>query len=139
MRATVEKACSDRALCILVVPVAILAPHWHALLSASVLPRREPYTDVFFRVRDVARSVSRAGASAPAEFAVFACNFSLLAMRAGLPPLSPCLGSLALRRRLPCGGLVDAHDRHRLREALWAQRDEAWSARGGTAAQDMEY
>ena len=139
VRATVEKASSDRALCVLVVPVAILAPHWHALLAASVLPRRKPYLDGFFRVRDVSRSVSRPGASAPAELAVFACDFSRLAPRAGLPLLSSCPGSLAVRRRPLCGGSADAHDRLRLREALCAQRDGTWSARGGAAHPGMEY
>jgi hypothetical protein len=38
VRATVEKACRDRALCALVVPVAILAPYWSKLLYASALP-----------------------------------------------------------------------------------------------------
>jgi hypothetical protein len=37
VRATVEKACADRALCVLLVPVAILAQHWGKLLKASVL------------------------------------------------------------------------------------------------------
>ncbi len=34
VRATVEKACADSALCVLLVPVAILALHWERLLAA---------------------------------------------------------------------------------------------------------
>ena len=33
IRPTVEKAVADRALCVLVVPVAILAPYWGKLLA----------------------------------------------------------------------------------------------------------
>ncbi len=74
----VEKACADQALCVLVVPVAILAQHRNKLLAASVLPRRAPYLDGFIRVRDPARSVAWSGPSAaPAELAVFACDFRL--------------------------------------------------------------
>ena len=58
VRATVEKACADRALCVLLVPVAILAPHWGRLLAASVLPRVPPYADGFRRVRDPAEHLT---------------------------------------------------------------------------------
>jgi hypothetical protein len=51
----VKKACADRALCVLIVPVAILAQHWWKLAAASVLPRGAPYADGFARVRDPAR------------------------------------------------------------------------------------
>ncbi len=47
--ATVEKAVADRALCVLVLPVAILAPYWSKLLYASFLPRAAPYADGFLR------------------------------------------------------------------------------------------
>jgi hypothetical protein len=87
VRPAVEKACADRALCVLVVPVAILAQHWNELLAASVLPRRAPYLDGFFRVRDPARSVAWSGSSAaPAELAVFACDFGRLSPRRSLLP-----------------------------------------------------
>ena len=58
VRATVEnlKACPDRALSVLLVPVAVLAPHWGKLLAASVLPRGAPYADgfKFLRILDLA-------------------------------------------------------------------------------------
>jgi hypothetical protein len=47
VKAAVGKACADRALCALLVPVAILHPHWGKLLAASVLPRGAPYADGF--------------------------------------------------------------------------------------------
>jgi hypothetical protein len=89
VRAAVEKKMVDRTLCVLVVPVAILAPYWNHLLSASVLPLRAPYADGFARVRRPAILVQNLGPGAPAELAVFACDFSLLAR---LPPLASCPG-----------------------------------------------
>jgi hypothetical protein len=138
VRATVEKACADRALCVLVVPVAILAPYWGKLLSTSVLPRRKPYTDGFFRVRDPARQLLHAGGRTPVELAVFACDFGLLSPRAGMPQRAGCPGAFALRPRPLCGSVGDALDRQRLREALLAQHDGAWSARGARAPDPME-
>jgi hypothetical protein len=38
LRLVVQKACADGARCVLVATVAVLAPHWHKLLRASVLP-----------------------------------------------------------------------------------------------------
>ncbi len=52
---TVEKAVTDHALCVLVLPVAILAPYWGKLPAALVLPRQAPYADFFLLVRDPAR------------------------------------------------------------------------------------
>jgi hypothetical protein len=86
VRAAVEKACADRALCVLLVPVSILSPHWSKLLAASVLPRGPPYADGFLRVRDPLSHLSWPDASAPAELAIFACDFGLLEPRPGLLP-----------------------------------------------------
>ena len=124
VRPAVEKACADKALCILVVPVAILAPHWTRLLAASVLPRRSPYLDGFFRVRRPDHMVTwtEPGCAPPAELAVFACDFGRLAPRGGLPALSSCLGAVARRQRPPCGSAGDELDRHRLRDALLARQ-----------------
>jgi hypothetical protein len=123
VRPAVEKACADRALCVLVVPVAILAPHWNKLLAASVLPRRAPYLDGFFQVRDPARSVAWSGSSAaPDELAVFACDFGRLSPRRSLPPLSVCPGAFARRQGHLCGSVDDSRVQHRIREALLAQR-----------------
>jgi hypothetical protein len=121
VRATLEKAMADRALCALLVPVAILAPHWSKLLAASVLPRRAPYADGFLRVRDPSRVLSWPDPHGPAELALFVCDFSRLQPRAALPQLSSCPGASARRPRPACGSASDALDRHRLREALQAQ------------------
>ena len=112
---------ADRALCALLVPVAILAPHWSKLLAASVLPRRAPYADGFLRVRDTPRALSWPDPHGPAELALFVCDFSRLQPRAALPQLSSCPGASARRPRPACGSASDALDRHRLREALQAQ------------------
>ncbi len=128
VRATVEKARADRALCVLLVPVAILAQHWGQLLEASVLPRTAPYVDGFLRIRDPARVLARPDPRGAAEIAVFACDFSRLQPRAGLPQLSSCPGAAARRTRPLCGSPGDARDRHRLREALLARRDSAVQA-----------
>jgi hypothetical protein len=127
VRATVEKAITDRALCVLVLPVAILAPYWSKLLRASVLPRAAPYGDGFLRIRAPGAHLLHAGGFAPGELAVFACNFGRLAPRPGLPQLAVCPGAFAARLRPPCGGGGDLQDRIRLREALLARRDERWS------------
>ena len=43
VRATVEKACADRTLCVLVVPEAILASHW----SSTSYPSEHPLAALF--------------------------------------------------------------------------------------------
>jgi hypothetical protein len=121
VRAAVEKECADRALCVLLVPVAILSPHWSKLLAASVLPRGAPYADGFLRVRNPLSHLSWPDALPPAELAIFACDFGLLEPRPGLPPPSLCSGAFARRPRHLCGSPADARDRHYLREAMLAQ------------------
>ncbi len=71
VRATVEKACADRALCILLVPVAILSQHWGKLLAASVLPRAAPYADGFLRVKNPDRFLSWPAPHCAAGLAIF--------------------------------------------------------------------
>ena len=122
VRVTVEKACADRALCILLVPVAVLAPHWGKLLAASVLPRTAPYVDGFLRVKNPLQRVAWPDPHCAAELAIFACDFGRLQPRANLPLLSTCPGAVARRQRPLCGSAGDARDRHRLREALLAQQ-----------------
>jgi hypothetical protein len=137
VRPVVEKACVDRALCVLVVPVAILAPHWNKLLAASVLPRRAPYSDGFVRIRDPSRSVvwpDTGSVTAPAELAVFACDFGRLSPRSSLPPLSDCPGAVARRRRHLCGSAGDLLVQNRLREALLAPRAGQWAGPAGGSA-----
>ena len=101
LRATMEKAAADNARCILVVPVAVIAPHWHELLAASVLPRLA-YPDGFLRVRNPKPELLHTSGYAPSELAVFACNFERSAPRGGRPPLSPCPGAFAKRARPEC-------------------------------------
>jgi hypothetical protein len=92
------------------------------MLNQPRLPRGAPYADGFRRVRDPDLLLSWPDASAPAELAIFACDFSRLEPRAGLPPLSFCPGGAARRQRHLCGSAADARDRHYLREAMLAQR-----------------
>ena len=121
VRPTLAKAMADRTLCALLVPVAILAPHWSKLLAALVLPRRAPYADGFLRVRDPSRALTWPDPHGPAELALFVCDFSRLQPRAALPQLSSCPGATARLPRPACGSSSDALDRHRLHEALQAQ------------------
>jgi hypothetical protein len=127
VRATVEKAITDRALCVLVLPVAILAPYGSKLLRASVLPLAAPYGDGFLRIRAPGEHLLHVGGFAPSELAVFACDFGRLAPRPGLPQLAVCPGPFAARPRPPCGGGGNLRDRLCLREALLARRDKRWS------------
>ena len=122
VRATVEKACADRPLCVLVVQVAILAPYWSKLLYASALPLGALFEEGFVRFRSPASHLRHPGDYSPSELAVFACDFGRLEPRLGLPALSACPGAAALRPRTACGGPADLRDRLRLREALLAQR-----------------
>ena len=89
VRATVEKTCAHWALCVLLVPVAILKQHWGKLLAASVLPRAAPYVDGFLRIQNPSQGVSQPDAHCAAELALFACDFRRLRQRAHLPQLSP--------------------------------------------------
>jgi hypothetical protein len=134
VRATVEKACADRALCVLVVPVSILAPFWSKLLAASVLPLGQPYRDGFVRIRSPGAHLRHAGSFAPVELAIFACDFGRLSPRLGLLQLTACPGAFAARQRPPCGGAADLRDRLLLRETLLARREERWTgfAPGGS-------
>jgi hypothetical protein len=74
--AAVEKAITDRALCVLVLPVAILAPYWSKLLRASVLPRAAPYVDGVIRIRTPSARLLHAGgyASSPSPPATSAAS-----------------------------------------------------------------
>jgi hypothetical protein len=120
VQAAITKAIEDRALCVLVVPVAILSPYWHKLLSASVLPRLS-FPEGFRRIRKPSSLLLHAGTFAPQELAVFACDFSRLSPRDGLPPLAPgCSGSSLRRPRPACGSPGDLADRLLLRERLLA-------------------
>ncbi len=125
VRATVEKGRADCALCVLLVPMVILAQHWGQLLAASVLQRTAQYVDCFLRIRDPALVLARPDPRGAAEMAVFACDFSRLQHRAGLPPLSSCPRAAARRTRPLCCSPGDALDSHCLREARLARRDSA--------------
>ena len=117
LRHALAKAIADRARCILVVAVAVIAPHWNKLLAASVLPPLE-VPEGFLRVRNPLPLLLHAGAYRPSELAVFACDFSRLSPRAGLPEDERCPGSLLRRPRPPCGSMADFADRSLLRERL---------------------
>ena len=129
LRATMEKAAADNALCVFVVPVAVVAPHWHKLLSASVLPRLA-FPEGFLRVRNPRPELAHASGFAPSELAVFACDFGRAVPRAGRPSLSSCPGAFARRIRPECGTAADREDRVRLRASLLARRDPRWDSGG---------
>ena len=112
----VKKAIAGSALCVVAVPVAITAPHWHRLVRASVLDNH-PAVDGFPRIRNSHKLLERAAGRAPRELAVFACDFSRLTPRSDLPGLSRCAGAFPRRQRPPCCSPGDLHDRRRLREA----------------------
>jgi hypothetical protein len=122
IRQCVRKAIADGCLCVLVVPVAITAPYWHQLVRASVL-RAKPAVDGFMRIRNVGRVILDGVGQAPAELAIFACDFRRLQPRDGLAPLSTCAGAFGRRVRGPCRTFAEYQDRLRLREALHALPD----------------
>ena len=123
VKAAVGKACADRALCALLVPVAILQQHWGKLLAASVLLGGAPYADSFRRIRDPDSLLPWPDAQSLAALAIFACDFGRLEPRAGLPLLFSCpAGASARRSRHLCGSAADVCDRYYLRGAMLAQR-----------------
>jgi hypothetical protein len=114
---------ADRALpvCVPVVPVAILAPHWHAQLSASVASGASP--------TPTASSASATRLN-PSRGPAAAHRLRSLGP-ARRPAAAGHMSRVAPRQRPLCGSGGDARDRHRVREALMAQWDGAWSAREG--------
>jgi hypothetical protein len=68
--------------------VAALQSYWGKLHAASALPRGAPYVNGFHCIRDLDSILSWPDAQAPAELAIFACDFGRLQLRAGLPSLS---------------------------------------------------
>ena len=119
LRGAIANAMEDWALCVFVVAVAIIAPHWHKLLAASVLPRRD-FPEGFLRVRQPLPLLDHAGSCRPTELAIFACDFGRLSPRAGLPPAGGCFGAHLQRPRPACGSHADLADRSLLRERLLA-------------------
>ncbi len=92
---------------------------------------------------DQARDLSWQDPSAPAELAVFACDFGLLEPRLALPLLSSCPVASARRQRHLCCSAGDVLDRHRLREAMMLARrsgrppgGNAVAASGGDAMEE---
>ena len=113
-RHVVNKAMQDGARMVLVVPLAVTAPHWQKLLRASVVNNAERY----LRVRDVRASVRHVSADDPSELAVFVCDFRVRAPDTDRTLGAGCVGAFARRVRLPCGGAEDEVDRRRLRDEL---------------------
>ena len=111
-------------LCVVVVPVAVTALHWHKLVRTSLLDYK-PAVDGFFRVRNPQKSVEGAPGALPSELAVFAFDFSRLNPRADLPGPCRCAGNIVRRPRPPCGSYGDLADRRRLREAMLS-RPAGW-------------
>ncbi len=100
LRSALAKAIDDRARCVLVVAVAVIAPHWNKLLAASVLPP-VAFSNGILRVRNPLPLLLYASAYRPTELAVFACDFSRLSPRADLPDDSNCPCSRLRRPRPP--------------------------------------
>ena len=119
LRGAIAKALEDRARCVLVVPVAVIAQHWHKLLAASVLPPHD-FTEGFLRVRQPLPLLDHAGSYRPTELAIFACDFGRLSPRVGLPPDCDCRGALLHRPRPACGSHSYFADRSLFREQLLA-------------------
>ena len=119
LRGAIAKALEDRARCVLVVPVAVVAPHWHKLLAASVLSSRD-FPEGFLRVRQPLLLLDPAGSYRPTELAIFDCDFGRLSPRAGLPPGCGCHGALLRRPRPACGSHSNFADRSLFREQLLA-------------------
>ena len=130
-RHVVNKAMQDGARIVLVVPLAVTAPHWQKLLRASVVANADRY----LRVRNVPMSVSHSTADDPSELAVFVCDFKGLSGDADSDVIGACAGAYARRGRVPCGSREDEEDRRRLRAELL--RLEAEDGPAGSRAQHL--
>ena len=119
IRPTVRKAIADAACIVLVVPVAITAPHWSKLVACSIIPNADGY----LRIRNPRNLLSHASHYSPMELAVFACDFSKIHPRPDFASEPACAGAFEQRRRPLCGSAGDFLDRSKLREALLARRD----------------
>lgn len=129
IRQTIRKAIADAALCVLVVPVAITAPHWPKLLKCSVLGR-EQAADGYIRVRTPRKDLLHVVSYDPKELAVFVCDFAQLSQRPDFTSAPPCAGAYERRPRPLCGSEEDARDRRRLREQLFSLRDSRLTGSG---------
>lgn len=113
-RHVINKASHDGARMVLVVPLAVTAPHWQRLLRASVVDTRER----FLRVRNARAQLVHATADDPQELAVFFCDFGDKRRESDLGASGGCVGAVARRVRRPCGSKEDEGDRRRLRAEL---------------------
>ena len=123
IRHVVRKAMVDRAVCMLVVPVATTASHWSKLVRYSLLGGKDA-PDGYLRIRAPGAQLQHAASYDPKELAVFVCDFAPADGGQGSEVrLAPaCAGAYRLRGRPLCGGEDDAVDRRRLREQLLALR-----------------
>ena len=75
IRHVVRKAMVDRAVCVLVVPVATTASHWPKLVRFSLLGGKEA-PDGYLRIRAPGGQLRHATGFDPKELAVFVCDFA---------------------------------------------------------------
>ncbi len=126
IRHVVRKAMVDRAVCVLVVPVATTASHWSKLVHCSLLGDREA-PDGYLRIRAPGAQLRCAASFDPKELAAFVCDFARI--DGGRGPdgrLAPaCAGAFQQRARQLCGSEDDTNDRLRLREQLLAVRSSS--------------
>ena len=123
IRHVVRKAMVDRAVCMLVVPVATTASYWSKLVRYSLLGGKDA-PDGYLRIRAPGAQLQHAASYDPKELAVFVCDFAPADGGQGSEvQLAPaCAGAYRLRGRPLCGGEDDAVDRRRLREQLLVLR-----------------
>jgi hypothetical protein len=111
IRQVVREATVDMAACVLVVPVATVAPHWSKLVRSPLLSGREA-PDGYLRIRTPGSHLRHATSFAPKELAVFVCDFALAG--GGESRAGAGVRRLVLARIRPlCGGSEDAADRRR--------------------------
>lgn len=116
-RRVVNKAMQDGARMVLVVPLAVTAPHWQKLRKYSLIDNADRY----LRVKNARAGLRHGSADDPNELAVFACDFSCIVGEADCAPSVGCVGPVTRRPRRPCGGGRDEEDRRRLRAELLRQ------------------
>jgi hypothetical protein len=116
-RRVVNKAMQDGARMVLVVPLAVTAPHWQKLRKYSLIDNADRY----LRVKNARAGLRHGSADDPNELAVFACDFSCIVGEADCAPSVGCVGPVTRRPWRPCGGGRDEEDRRRLRAELLRQ------------------
>ena len=114
-KAALAKAQADGLRTIVVVPLAVQAPHWAQLRRCAVAGGPP---GGFVRLAGTGRWVERLGGRRVSDWAVFACDFGRPGVAAARRVVPACAGAGERRPRLGVGTLAERQDRDIVRRRL---------------------